>query len=85
MVEKNCPSLRETDRQRIKALSRFDRIVQEDRPSLILNGSCVSIAVRLQQLRASVSSCPFQKQHAVFQTGGTASAGPKERPPFGPK
>ena len=37
-------------------------------PSLVLSRSCVSLAVRLERLTASVSTCPFQIHHAVFQT-----------------
>ena len=56
----------------------------EDRPleNLVSNGSCVSIAVRLKQMMWGLISsdvglstgdlfltCPFQLQHAMFQTG----------------
>ena len=36
------------------------------RPNLMSNGSSVSMAVRFKRLRASISTCPFQTQHAVF-------------------
>ena len=46
----------------------FGRVVEEDNPILISNGSCVSIAIRLKQLKSSVSTCPFQIQHSIFET-----------------
>ena len=54
--------------------NRFGRMDEEDRSYLILNGTCVSTAVPFKQLRISVSTCPFQIQHIIFQNEGTASA-----------
>ena len=64
--------------------SRFDRMVQEDRTNLISHGSCISVAVRLKRLRPSVSLCPFQIQHAVYQTDELHPPA-KECPPAGLK
>ena len=47
---------------------------EEVRPNLTSNGSCVSISIRLQWLRASVLTCPFQIQHAIFHKRLTAPA-----------
>ena len=54
-------------------MSRFSHMAEEGRPNLISNRSCIGIAVRLKQLTASVSTWPFQMQHAIFQTELTAS------------
>ena len=59
-------------------------MVQEDPSNLITNGLCVSIAVRLKWLRASVSTCPLQIQHAKFKTNELHPSA-KERPPSGLK
>ena len=43
---------------------------------------CFSIAVRLNQLKSSVSTCPFQTQHSIFETDELRPPA-NERPPFG--
>ena len=42
-------------------MSRFSCIVEQDHPNLISTG------LWLKWPRASVSTCPFQIQHAIFQ------------------
>ena len=53
-------------------------------PTWCQYGSCVCIAVRLQRLRVSVTTCMFQKWHAMFQTDELLPPA-NERPPFGLK
>ena len=54
-----------------------------DRANLISSGWCVSIAVRLKRLRASVHfTCPFQTHLCQIQTGELHPPA-NERPPFG--
>ena len=49
-------------------------MVEEDSLNLIPNGLCVSMAIRLKQLSASVSTYPVQQQRAVSTPNGwTAS------------
>ena len=57
-------------------------MAEEHGPNLTSDGSCVSIAVRLKQLTASVSACPFQIWHASFRTDDLHPPD-NERPPFG--
>ena len=56
---------------------------EEECLNLISDRSCVSIAIHLKQLRASVSTCSFQTQHAVFQIGEYMHWPACERLPFG--
>ena len=48
--------------------SRFAPMAEGDRQNLILNGSCVSIAVRLKRPTTSISTGPFQIQHVIYKT-----------------
>ena len=65
-------------------MSRFAHAAEEDRPYLISNESCVSIAVRLKLLNTSVSTFPFQIWHAIYQKDEQHPPA-KERPQFGLK
>ena len=47
-------------------MNRF--VSMEDSLKLISNGSCVRTTVWMKRLRASVSTCPFETLHTVFQT-----------------
>ena len=48
-------------------MSHFIRMVEEESPNRISDGSYVSITVLLKQLRSPVSTSPFQMQHATYK------------------
>lgn len=49
-------------------------MADKDRPNLISNGPCVSMAVRLKGFRTSFSNCPFQIQHGPTAEGVQSSS-----------
>ena len=65
--------------------SLFGCMVEEVHRNLISKGSCVSITVRLERLGASVTTCPFQMQHATFHTPDKLHLPANEHPPLGLK